>query len=243
MKKVALLLGIVIGLSSCTRTGYSAASGAMYGSMLGGTIGGLVNGHRGHHLGTVVGLITGAAVGAASEAAREKRYREYVEEYDRTSHNSRRDSRSTRTYSTYQRESLNGNLHGSTYHNSTEIQGTAKSTNCPLTLRNLRFIDDGGNQVINREEEGKIIFELANSTSEAIYDVVPYIYEKSGNSHLYLSPSTRIEVIKPGDVVRYTCSFRSDKKLAPGVLNFCVSVSCSENDFVTLREFSLPSAK
>ena len=245
-KTLISLLCILCLLYSCTMSSsYGAARGSMYGGMIGGAVGGLVRGHRGHHLGTVVGMITGAAVGAAAASAEEHRYREYVDNYERSSRRSQSTSRSTeRGHSDSNNRSYSATGRERGYNDGMVVSNVTQQTSqCPLTLRNLRFIDDGGNQVLNREEGAKIIFELANTTSEAIYDVVPYVYESNGNTHVMLSPSTRIEVVKPGDVVRYTCSMRSDKKISDGVLNFCISVACAESDFVTLSQFTLPTAK
>lgn len=229
MKKLSILLIAIFLLQSCaSRTLYGAGSGMWVGSTVGGALGGIFGGHRGYHLGTMVGVIAGAAAGAvAANSAERSKYDEYVEGYNNSSRNSYRDAQQ---------------LPNSSYSRSEESE-VARQAVSPLTLRNLRFIDNGGNQVINRGEDCKIIFELCNSTANDIYDVVPYVCETNGNSHVFLSPSTRIEVIKAGDVVRYTCSLRSDKRLSKGTLNFRISVSYSEGDFVTLREFSLASDK
>lgn len=237
MKKIVFLLASVLLIQSCTSTSFRGGSSGMWaGATMGGAIGGLVGGHRGHHLGTVIGVIAGAAAGSiaanAAASAERRRYEEYVSNYDRSSRRSNRNARKVEDYS------------NSDYRESVENENrVVNQASCPLVLRNLRFIDDGGNQVINRNEDCKIIFELANSTGADIFDVVPYVYEVNGNSHVTLSPSTRIEVVKNGDVVRYTCSLRADNKLSNGTLKFRISVSCGDNDFVTLREFSLPSSK
>ncbi len=230
MKKVILVLASVLAIESCTSTSYRGSARGMWtGAAIGGAIGGLMGGHRGHDFGTVIGVIAGAAAGAiaaeAAEDAERRRYDEYVRDYDRSSHRSNRSAHI---------------LDGKNYNHGSAIVEKVYS---PLTIRNLRFIDDGGNQIVNRGEDCKIIFELCNNTDETLYDVVPFVNEINGNSHVFLSPSTRIEVVKPGDVVRYTCSLRADKKLSAGKLDFRISVSYSDNDFVTLKEFSLQSAK
>lgn len=238
MKKLAILLIAAIAMQSCSRSSLGGATTGMWtGATLGGAIGGLMGGHRGHHLGTVVGVIAGAAAGAVAANNAEKRYDEYVENYNSSSRNrSHKNSRRVEdSYNSYDnRESSRDSYNGS----SAVVQKSS-----PLVLRNLRFVDDNGNQTINRNEDCKIIFELSNPTNEALYDVVPAVYEIDGNSHVNLSPSTRIEVVKPGDVVRYTCSLRSDGKIKVGALKFRIAVAYAENDFITLREFSLPTAK
>lgn len=229
MRKIAFILASVFMLQSCMTSSFRGASTGMWaGATMGSAIGGLVGGHRGHHLGTVIGVIAGAAAGTvAANAAEKRRYDEYVDSYNNSSRRSNSQARQ---------------VPSSSYRDDTSVE-TGRQTYSPITLRNLRFIDSGGDQVINRGEECQIIFELSNSTSETLYDVVPYVYEANGNSHVQLSPSVRIEVLKPGDVVRYTCAVLADKKLSAGELMFRISVSYADNDFVTLREFTLPSAK
>lgn len=229
MKKLVILLVVALMLQSCYRpaTFSRTATGMWTGATLGGSLGGLMGGRRGHHMGTVVGLIAGAAAGMASAQAAERRYDDYVNNYNRSSRSAYRDANRQQRSEVIERD---------------DYQGEDKPYR-PLVLRNLRFIDDGGNQTVNRDEDGKIIFELSNPTDETLYDVVPYVYEVNGNSHIVLSPSTRIEVVKPGDVVRYTCSLHADKKLSAGTLTFRIAVAYGESDFVTLRDFSLPSAK
>lgn len=226
MKRLVLLLSVVLLLQSCmTSTGRGVASGAWTGGMVGSALGGILGGRRGHDIGTVVGVIAGAATGAVvANANEQRRYNEYVDNYNSSSRNSYRSARQLDDYSS-------------------KSNSPSYANNSALSLRNLRFIDNGGNQVVNRGEDCKIIFELANTTNEPIYDVVPFICESNGNSHVTLSPSTRIEVVKPGDVIRYTCSMRADNRLKEGTLNMRISVSYEDSDFITLREFTLKSAK
>lgn len=260
MKKILLMVAAALLMQSCfTATGAGAASGALAGGSLGGAIGGLIGGWRGRDLGTVVGVIAGAATGAAVASAAEsrveqeraeanRRYRDYVSDYRSGSRTYRRNGNDGQV--------IEGNGYGNNESGyriddrsgeSNRINSVEKNNHssqaCPLVLRNLRFVDEGANQTINREENCKIIFELANTTNTTLYDVVPYVYEVNGNPHVNLSPSTRIEIVKPGDVVRYTCSLRTDNKVKAGNLTFRISVSYADKDFVTLREFSLPSAK
>lgn len=231
MKKIIFLLASVLLIESCTsRTFRGSTQGMWAGATIGGALGGLMGGCHGHNLGTVIGVIAGATAGAiaadAAEAAEQRRYDDYVRDYDRSSRYSNRSAR---------------NVEGSGYYDNGG--SSVEKVYSPLTIRNLRFIDEGGNQIINRGEDCKIIFELCNNTDDTLYDVVPYVNEIKGNSHIFLSPSTRIEVVKPGDVVRYTCSLRADKRLSAGTLNFRISVSYAESDFITLREFTLQAAK
>lgn len=112
-----------------------------------------------------------------------------------------------------------------------------------MDLRNLRFIDETRNQTLNRRETCELVFELMNVTNRPLHNVVPYIAETNGNPHIYLSPSTRIERINPGEGIRYTAMIKTDNRLKAGTARFRIAVSCDGQDFVTLREFELTTAK
>lgn len=267
MKKIIFVLAAAMLMQSCmSRTGRSAMSGASMGAMFGRAMGGLVGGHRGHELGTVIGMIAGAATGVAMANAEQKRYDDYVSNYNNGTKRKTKAGKRVETAPSTSRNDGgyygNGGSYGSgqTYGNSGNYgqanggsvsysqnggvgHGALSAASSPLVLRNLRFVDDGGNQTVNRNEDCKIVFELANTSGSDQYDVVPYVYELTGNKHIYISPSTRIEVVKAGDVVRYTCTVRADKKLSAGTLTFRIAVSYGDSDFVTLRDFSLPCAK
>ncbi|MBQ0050339.1 MAG: hypothetical protein KBT12_08945 [Bacteroidales bacterium] len=258
MKKILTILAVSVLMQSCfSSAGAGAAAGALTGGSLGGAIGGMIGGWRGHSLGTVVGVIAGAATGAAAASAAEsrseqtyeanQRYRDYIRDYDSRTRRYPQDATGRDNYEANRNnkghDSQSSHLRQQDRGYAIEGGQGSQYNSCPLALRNLRFVDANKNRTINREEDSKIIFELANTTNQSIYDVVPYVYEVNGNPHITLSPSTRIEVVKPGDVVRYTCSMRSDNKLKAGDLTFRISVAYSDKDFVTLSEFSLPSAK
>lgn len=211
-------------------------AGASIGAVLGSSIGALTGGHRGYHLGTVVGTVAGATAGAIATAPRQPDYTDRGgddDTYEKQAPTRRRsqeyDDRCEQT----------GDRRVAETHGETPVSASAS----PLTLHNLRFVDGTRNQRLNREETCEMVFELMNHTHHVVHNVVPYISETNGNPHIYLSPSTRIEQIAPGEGVRYTATVKTDNRLKPGTARFRIAVSCNEDDFVTLREFEIPTEK
>ena len=46
-----------------------------------------------------------------------------------------------------------------------------------LKIRNIRFIDDNRNHVIDAGENSKVVFEIVNEGRTPVYDVVPAVEE------------------------------------------------------------------
>lgn len=222
---LALLLAALLILSSCATTGQGAANGAFFGGVLGSAVGGLTGGHRGHFAGTIVGTLIGGAAGAAIGAHNERERIEQIEHRGNSvyNQNSRRSTgRDNREYSTNRYENV---------------------ASSPLTIRALRFVGQDGNNAINRGETCQIIFELCNTTGRTINDIIPDIYEVNGNSHLTISPATRIEGLRSGDAIRYTASVRADNRIKEGTAYFRIAVSTDGSEFITLRDFSIQMQK
>lgn len=269
-RKLTLAMAAVLLLSSCYSTGSGAMNGASMGALLGGAFGGLRGGPRGHDRGTIIGILVGgaagAAIGHAQESKREQAYEQArVQQPQRPSRRQRRARARADRYNgqtdmyaygqtgtyhqqpadTYSPRQLNNGAatqQPSIDANSPALQAGQQAAECPLQLRNLRFVGEDGNQTINRGETCKIIFELANTSGRTITDIVPYVFETNGNEHLELSPTARIESIRNGDAVRYTAHVKASSKLKAGTAYFCIQVSTEGGDFVTLRTFSVELA-
>lgn len=218
---------IVIGacgmlmLTSCGSTaGSGALNGAMFGGWFGSAIGGIFGGHYGHDVGTVVGMATGAAIGAANGARIETRDAERLEEY----HERMR----RRGVERYGRDDDYDSGFDSTNSGNDVIEfesSVADSNSKVFELKNIRFSDSNNDGVLQRSEVGKISFEIKNVSSQVQYDLIPSVVEASGNSHIRISPSARIENIAPGQTLRYTAMVLSDGNLKDGKARFEASVS------------------
>lgn len=245
-KTLTFILSIAIVLSSCSSPESGAINGASFGSIFGSALGGIIGGPRGHDVGTMVGLVVGgaggAAVGAQQRAQRRERALNRAEE-------ERQQYEQAATVPQQRQSSLrkrNRRQQASERYEQAPIDIAGESvanSASPLQLRNLRFIGENGNQTIDPNETCQVVFELANASGRTVTNVVPYIHELSGNEHLNISPSTRIEAIPNGDAIRYTATIRADNKLREGKAVFRISVSTEEGEFVTLRDFSIGLAK
>ena len=242
MKKFLIAaMSAALVFSSCNTTESGAINGASMGSVFGSALGGLLGGYRGHGIGTMVGMVaggaTGAVIGSQREAARreeglERREQRRMEREQQTMERNRPSTRRQKPARTSD--------YGQGYSMGMETDEAVKS---PLTLQNLRFVGQDGNDAINRGEICTLVFELANASGQAVYDVVPYISELSGNEHITISPSTSIETIAHGDAIRYTATLKADTRLKAGTATFRIAVSTDGSEFVRLRDFSVATAK
>jgi hypothetical protein len=237
MKKLFLMLCAVPILAGCTTANQAAGTmtGATFGSIIGSSIGGIMGGPRGSDFGTLVGMIAGAAVGNAATAP---------QNVERRSEASGDDN-----YADYRRSRYNDDSYTGNYNAAREAESS--STSVPvgnmqqvmpdtiLSVQNLRFIDDNRNQAIDAGETAKVIFEIMNRTGKTVYDVVPYLSEASGNKHIAISPTTRIESIAPGFGVRYTATIKADEKLDDGTADFRIAISHSTCEFRQVRQFQI----
>ncbi len=232
-KSIIVVVAAVCLLTACSSTESGAVNGASLGSVFGGSVGGLLGGYRGHNIGTMVGLVAGGASGAAIGSQTEAKRREATYEDRRQSS----EQRAKRRVSDVRKQTDAGSSNRYSYDAGNETQKS------PLTLRNLRFVGQDGNDAINRGEICNIVFELANASGHAVSNVVPYVSELQGNEHITISPSTSVESIANGDALRYTATLRADSRLKAGTATFRIAVSTDGSEFIRLRDFSVPTAK
>lgn len=124
-----------------------------------------------------------------------------------------------------------------------EELGTKLSYSPALEIVNARFVDANEDYSLNRNETCKIIFEVMNRGQFPVYDVVPTVIEKTGNKHIFISPSIHVEKIAPGSGVRYTAMVKADRKLKDGTARFCVSVIHEGRSISKVNEFTIPTKK
>ena len=110
-----------------------------------------------------------------------------------------------------------------------------------LEIVNARFVDDNENNVLDRNETCKLIFEVMNRGNQPVYDVVPTVVETTGNKHIFISPSIHVEKIDAGSGVRYTAMVKADGKLKDGTARFCVSVIHGNKAISKVNEFNIPT--
>ena len=251
MKKfIVISLAGAMLLSSCSTTESGASNGAFFGSILGSAIGGITGGYRGSDIGTIVGMAGGAVVGAAIGQASEKEEQRKYDEYMR-----RRNDQSGF-------DPNNGGDQSGFYPNNggddrivmeeevpsqtvtldelKRMEGFNVNINESIQLRHEDFSDANGDGFITPGEECKVSFEIMNNSDVEIFDVIPTVIETTGNKHIHISPTVRIESIRPHQGVRYTATVLADKRLKDGNAVIRVTVTQGRNDIASMaKEFNI----
>ena len=252
MKKfIVISLAGAMLLSSCSTTESGASNGAFFGSILGSAIGGITGGYRGSDIGTIVGMAGGAVVGAAIGQASEKEEQRKYDEYMR-----RRNDRSglDPNNGADDQSGFDPNNGGDdrivmeeevpsqtvTLDELKRMEGFNVNINESIHLRHEDFSDANGDGFITPGEECKVSFEIMNNSDVEIFDVIPTVIETTGNKHIHISPTVRIESIRPHQGVRYTATVLADKRLKDGNAVIRVTVTQGRNDIASMaKEFNI----
>ncbi len=251
MKKfIVISLAGAMLLSSCSTTESGASNGAFFGSILGSAIGGITGGYRGSDIGTIVGMAGGAVVGAAIGQASEKEEQRKYDEYMRR----RNDQSGFDPNNGGDQSGFDPNNGGDdrivmeeevpsqtvTLDELKRMEGFNVNINESIQLRHEDFSDANGDGFITPGEECKVSFEIMNNSDVEIFDVIPTVIETTGNKHIHISPTVRIESIRPHQGVRYTATVLADKRLKDGNAVIRVTVTQGRNDIASMaKEFNI----
>ena len=177
-----------------------------------------MDGPRGYDRGRLMGMVIGAAAGAAVTAPKTVTRQErnfdyssdnYLDEYNRHSNQ--------RTTAGYRQQMEN--------------------EYASLSVDNIRFIDQNGNECIDANEHVKLSFDIRNKGNRTLYDVAPVI-SVNGTKQIFISPTAVIGSIEPGKAMRYTAEIIATKKLRNGTAEF--SISFGSGDLLyTVSSFDL----
>lgn len=116
--------------------------------------------------------------------------------------------------------------------------------NKQVELRNALFNDADKDGIIKAGEECKLSFEIMNNSDETLYNVFPTVIETTGNKHIHISPSLRVESIAPHSGIRYTASVYGDSRLKDGEAIINVSVSQGNRQLTTdIKEFRISTMR
>jgi len=237
MKKlVVILIGAAMLMSSCdTYQAAGAYSGSMFGNMVGSAIGGIAGGWRGHEIGSLIGTVGGAAIGAAiGQAAEERQERRYEERASRQQQQRYEQRTSRRHNQRYGQYPTMGQ----------QPQAAYSANGQALVIRNAAIYEENQDGRLTRGEKCTVVFEIANTTSDPVYDVYPLVDEKTGNRHIHISPNMRVESIAPHQAIRYTASLVADNSLKDGQIEVLVGVAQGNNIIDTqTRAFQIPTSK
>ena len=251
MKKfIVISLAGAMLLSSCSTTESGASNGAFFGSILGSAIGGITGGYRGSDIGTIVGMAGGAVVGAAIGQASEKEEQRKYDEYIRR----RNDRSGFDPNNAGDQSGFDPNNGGDdrivmeeevpsqtvTLDELKRMEGFNVNINESIHLRHEDFSDANGDGFITPGEECKVSFEIMNNSDVEIFDVIPTVIETTGNKHIHISPTVRVESIRPHQGVRYTATVLADKRLKDGNAVIRVTVTQGRNDIASMaKEFNI----
>ena len=263
MKKTLVVsLGALLLLSGCgTYTGQGAYVGGSFGSIIGSAIGGITGGWRGSDVGSLIGMAGGAAVGAAvgsaADRAEQRRYEEYAEQRRQRHYESNgRSERSVPQYGANDEQSgfdssnsgddrllgFDENFN-STDMNSTVSPATSAATS-DIEIRHAQLIDTNHDGVLTRGEEARMVFEVFNTTSKPVFQILPTVTEVTSNKHIHISENVLVESILPGRGIRYTAIIKADSRLKEGEAVIRISVLHGNKEVVSQsREFPIKTAK
>ena len=251
MKKfIVISLAGAMLLSSCSTTESGASNGAFFGSILGSAIGGITGGYRGSDIGTIVGMaggaVVGAAIGQASEKEEQRKYDEYMRRRNDQSgfdpNNGGDQSGSDPNNAGDDRIVMEEEVPSQTVtlDELKRMEGFNVNINESIQLRHEDFSDANGDGFITPGEECKVSFEIMNNSDVEIFDVIPTVIETTGNKHIHISPTVRIESIRPHQGVRYTATVLADKRLKDGNAVIRVTVTQGRNDIASMaKEFNI----
>lgn len=240
MKKfIVISLAGAMLLSSCSTTESGASNGAFFGSILGSAIGGITGGYRGSDIGTIVGMaggaVVGAAIGQASEKEEQRKYDEYMRRRNDQSGFDPNNGGDDRIVMEEEVPSQTVTLD-----ELKRMEGFNVNINESIHLRHEDFSDANGDGFITPGEECKVSFEIMNNSDVEIFDVIPTVIETTGNKHIHISPTVRIESIRPHQGVRYTATVLADKRLKDGNAVIRVTVTQGRNDIASMaKEFNI----
>lgn len=274
MRKIAtILLTIPLLLGSCgTYTGEGAFMGSQIGSIVGSAIGGISGGPRGADLGTLVGMAGGAAVGAvignAADRAQQERYAPRGYDYDNNEYSPTDESGFDPTNSGDDRIEFDTSSSPKSadvpeFHVHSTVPPTTVTTesvslkqlmslrskytihyNSLIELCNASFVDDNGDGVLKAGEESKVSFDIMNHSNQPIFGVTPTVVETTGNKHVYISPTVKVERIEPGNGIRYTATVKAGKRLKNGEIAIHVAVAQGDNEITSqIKEFKIPTSR
>lgn len=269
---VTLLSGCGSYAGSGAYTG--ATFGTIIGSAIGGISGGPRGSDIGTLVGMAGGAMVGGAIGAQADKARQEAYVEqqqnfdqrYMEHRSAATQGNRQDTNGGYVNDNesgydpkgggddvlydFQSSEYTGNYTATQPEHVTpsvrydEFNGISTLNQMPLEIRNARFVDDNQDGCLNPGETCKLIFEVYNTTSAALFDVQPTVVETTGNKQIAVSGTIHVESLNPGKGIRYTAMIQAAKRLKGEFAVFHVSAAQgSEKNASNLMEFKVAIKK
>ena len=216
MKKILIaLMAVALTLSSCSSV--FGISGASTGAMVGGTIGSILgnsSGRYGSTIGGLVGTMAGAAVGNAIQKKTTEQ----------------------------QINRVLGNSYAQQSNTMMPSLSSVSLNTSSVCLENFHFVDENNNQVINRNEECKVMFDVVNTGNSTVRDVTPQLEVVNGAKGLLLGGATTISSIPARGRVSYSVPVIA-KKVKNGEAVFQAYATEASGAVTETIEFSLQTSK
>ncbi len=215
MKKILIaLMAVAVTLSSCSSV--FGLSGASTGAMVGGTLGSILGNSTGRYGSTIGGLV-GTMAGAAVGNAIQKKTTE--QQINRALGNS------------YAQQSA-----------ATPSISSVSLNTSSVRLENFHFVDANNDQVINRNEECKVMFDVVNGGSTTVRNVTPVLELAEKAKGILLGGATTIESIPVGGKVTYSVPVIA-KNVKNGEAIFQAYATEANGAVTETIEFSLQTRK
>lgn len=214
MKKAVIYILAITILAGCTTT--QQARGTMMGYQLGATAGGLMglasDTREGHFMGTAIGALTGAAIGYLANSPKEEYTSNYQqEEYVPAKRLSRKERKAQERLARIENEIRRN------------------TNNNDIAVGNVQFITESGDNILSRNEYGRLTFEIYNRGNRTIRAIYPYI--ECSNDNIGFSDATAIEHLRPGEGIRYSTTVYTNGRMRNGNANIIIYISTDGNDY------------
>ena len=257
-----------------TYTSSGAILGAKFGSTIGSAIGGIQSGPYGSDVGTLIGMaggaVLGAGIGSAIDNANRQRQQANDPQYQQQGldqaynqgYNQGYDQGYNQAYSQQQQQQAAARRQYPQAQTAAqgrdvilpqvvmpfqselakELKGYVYTSD--LEIRNARLLDSDASGAIERGEECKVVFEVFNVGNEPVHNVWPTVSNASGTKNIFISPGVGVEMIAPGQGIRYTAAIKGGPRLGDGAVVICVAAVLPDAHCLSrVCQFTLPTAK
>lgn len=112
-----------------------------------------------------------------------------------------------------------------------------------LHIKRIRFIDDSRDRILSTGESSKVVFDIVNEGSETALNVIPAVYETSGNKRITISPSVLVEQIRPGEGVKYTATVTAIKRIKQSAITLRLSITDEYGNEYDWHEFQVQTSE
>ena len=264
MKKILIPIWALLLLSGCqTYTSSGAILGATFGSTIGSAIGGIQSGPYGSDVGTLIGMAGGAVLGAGIGSAIDNANRQQgLDQAYNQGYNQGYDQGYNQAYSQQQQQQAAARRQYPQAQTAAqgrdvilpqvvmpfqselakELKGYVYTSD--LEIRNARLLDSDASGAIERGEECKVVFEVFNVGNEPVHNVWPTVSNASGTKNIFISPGVGVEMIAPGQGIRYTAAIKGGPRLGDGAVVICVAAVLPDaHSLSRVCQFTLPTAK